>query len=511
MIKKTVLDYRYLVVLLFLLCGCLSAPLSATTLTLTAKKGATPFLTFKALWEEQGNNVENFTLLTPVSETSIEAITPMLKKALKVKEEVDFGDTLTVGNILTTLQKARYGAKANEKNDFLGIQYSTSSADFDNYLQQYPNSKYANEANDRKACFEEWEKWLTAVRTDNRSDYEAFVECCSNHEPCTADGCEDISLSNHQRAKAVAAWYALSDRSDGSNYAIYNDYATFLEEYGALGVFTKAANDSLALNKDKFDWQVATTSHTLTAYQTYLAEHANGRYAWFAEDFVEQMTLWESATASQQYADYCAYYHLFPDGLYAAEAVEKVKAFETGDWTATKKKNTLAAYEKFVAQYPNGYYANEAQNKITEIRLAPYLKEAPSFNSISHVGFYSHPGFSLICLGNIDKNNKMTISLKGPTGFSKTLAPGKYEWVKVRNGSYKILVQASKTENWWGNATFENKMYAGAWSTYTNTLFGVQKVTNKDEETLQKMREDISAKAAEEEINTKKYILGIED
>ena len=164
-----------------------------------------------------------------------------------------------------------------------------------------------------------------------------------------------------------------------------------------------------------------------------------------------------------------------------------------------------------MAQYPNGYYANEAQNKITEIRLAPYLKEAPSFNSISHVGFYSHPGFSLICLGNIDKNNKMTISLKGPTGFSKTLAPGKYEWVRVRNGSYKILVQASKTENWWGNATFENKMYAGAWSTYTNTLFGVQKVTNKDEEALQKMREDISAKAAEEEINTKKYILGIED
>ena len=39
----------------------------------------------------------------------------------------------------------------------------------------------------------------------------------------------------------------------------------------------------------------------------------------------------------------------------------------------------------------------------------------------------------------------------------------------------------------------------------------LQKVTNKDEEALQKMREDISTKAAEEEINTKKYILGIED
>ena len=127
MIKKTVLDYRYLVVLFLLLCGCLSAPLSATTLTLTAKKGGTPFLAFKALWEEQGNNVENFTLLTPVSETSIEAITPLLKKALKVKEEVDFGDTLTVGNILTTLQKALFifqhqsvTAEEDEKHHTIG-------------------------------------------------------------------------------------------------------------------------------------------------------------------------------------------------------------------------------------------------------------------------------------------------------------------------------------------------------------------------------------------------------
>ncbi|MBO4658841.1 MAG: hypothetical protein J5637_04405 [Prevotella sp.] len=511
MMKKTLLDYRCLAVMILFLCGCLPSSVRAASHALTAKKGNTPFSIFKNLWEEQGNTIDEFNLLTPISKPSLEEITPLLKKALKVKEDVSLSDTLCVGRILTTMLQARYGVKPNEKNDFLAIQYSTSTADFDNYLRLYPTSKFAAEAEARKVCFEENEKWLVAQEGGKREDYEAFAEYCAGQDPCAYDGCENISATNHRRAEAVTAWYTLCDRSNGSDFAIYNDFADYLEAYGSTGVFTKAANDSIDLNKDKFDWHVATTSHTLPAYQTYLADHPDGRYTWFAEDNVAQMTLWDNAVASDQYSDYCAYYHQFPDGLYATEAIEKVKTFETADWTATKKKNTLAAYEKFVAQYPNGYYASEAQNKITEIRLAPYLKEAPSFNSISHVGFYSHPGYSLICLGNIDKNNRMTISLKGPTGFSKTLAPGKYEWVRVRNGNYKILVQASKTENWWGNASFENKMYAGAWSTYTNTLFGVQKVTNKDEDALLKMREDIAVKAAEEEINTRKYILGIEN
>ena len=201
---------------------------------------------------------------------------------------------------------------------------------------------------------------------------------------------------------------------------------------------------------------------------------------------------------------------VYPDGIHAFEAIEKLQDNEASDWNAAKKKHTLAAYERFVANHPNGYYTNEAQNKITEIRLAPYLKEAPSFNSISLVGYCSRPGYSMICLSNIDKNNRITISLKGPTGYSKTLAPGKHEWIRVKNGNYKILVQASKTENWWGNAQFENRMYAGAWSTYTNALFGIQKVTNKDEEALSRIKEEISQKAAEEDANTRKYILGLQ-
>ena len=308
----------------------------------------------------------------------------------------------------------------------------------------------------------------------------------------------------------MRTWYALTDRSYGTDPSIYTDYSNYLDKYGECAVFTDAARDSLALNKDKFDWRAAKAGNDITSFKKYVEEHADGRFVWFAEDNIAQIELWQRCTETDNYVDYCTYYNLYPDGPHAFEVIEKLQDHEASDWKAAKKKHTLASYERFVAKHPNGYYTSEAQNKITEIRLAPYLKESPSFNSISLVGYCSRPGYSMLCLSNIDKNNRITISLKGPTGFSKALAPGKHEWIRVKNGNYKILVQASKTENWWGNAQFENRMYAGAWSTYTNALFGIQKVTNKDEEALSRIKEEIQQKAAEEDANTRKYILGLQ-
>ncbi len=474
------------------------------------KAAATPFTLLRSLWEEQGNTPDEFSLLTPIAEETMETMGAHLKKALKVKEEVSFDDQSCSSDILTTLLKAKYGSKQNEKNDFLSIQYSTSSTDFAQYMERYPNSKYASEALARQHCFEENEAWTEALASGNRTAYEAFALCCESHSTCDYDGCDVISQANHKRAEAVRTWYALTDRSYGTDPSIYADYSNYLDKYAECAVFADAARDSLSLNKDKFDWKTAKAGNDITSFKKYVEEHADGRFVWFAEDNIAQMELWQRCVETDNYMDYCTYYSLYPDGIHAFEAIEKLQDNEASDWNAAKKKHTLAAYERFVANHPNGYYTNEAQNKITEIRLAPYLKEAPSFNSISLVGYCSRPGYSMICLSNIDKNNRITISLKGPTGYSKTLAPGKHEWIRVKNGNYKILVQASKTENWWGNAQFENRMYAGAWSTYTNALFGIQKVTNKDEEALSRIKEEISQKAAEEDANTRKYILGLQ-
>lgn len=470
----------------------------------------TPYRVFSTLWQEHTKDSCELTLLTNVPKGTLKTISPYLEKKLKVKGDVTYDSVTCVGGVLTKLLKIKYGKKSNEKNNFLAIQYSTVSSDFDDYLKKYPGSKFADEARTRLGCFKENELLAKAQTEKSREAYEAFASYCREHVPCSLEGCASLCEKNHALAQTIAEWYAITDISRGDNPEVYSKYAGYIERYGSISPFTEEASDSLKLNKDRYDWNVANEEDTSEAYRRYISNHEeDGKHLWQARKMAEELESWEKAVASREYNDYCEYYSEYPDGRFSDKAVEAIKEHEQTAWDDTQKKNTLKAYEDFRTQYPSGYYASEAQNKITELRLAPYKNDPPSFNDITNVGYYSHPGYSLLCLGNVDKSKTITISLTGPTGYSKQMKPGSYEWIRVKNGKYKILVQASNVENWWGNAVFENRMYADAWSTYT-TFNGVRIPfdNNKDEGAMDRMVNEIKKKAEEEELNTLLYILG---
>lgn len=437
------------------------------TFSLSAmSKSVSPYKLFYDLWQQNACGSDELSLITPVTEETANIIVPTLKKELKVKNDVQFEYPSNVGTILTTLLKEKYGKKSNVKNDFLSIQYSTNCDDFYNYLKKYPNSKYAAEAIARAECFRCYEMMLTAIKEKTRKSYEAFVTYNTEHLQCNYEGCAVVSQNNNVIASEITEWYAIADRSTGSNPTIYRDYESYFEKYGDKGMFAKEASDSIRINKDRFDWNIASSENTIAAYEKYIKAHLYGLYYWKANLIMSEMKLWEKAETSGKYEDYCTYYSEFTEGMYAEKAVEKIKQFETDAWNKAKSKNTLAAYEEFLKIFPSGYYASEAGNKVAELRLALYKDQASSFNDITKYGFYSKPGYSLICIGNVDKDKNITISLTGPTGFSKTISPGHYEWVKVKNGNYKVLVQASNANNWWGTAHFENGVYAEAWYSY---------------------------------------------
>lgn len=470
------------------------------------KGGGTPYSVLYSMWLEHVKDSTEFTLLTVIPGETLSEISPLLKKALKVKGDITCDSTASVGGTLTKLLKEKYAKKSNEKNDFYAIQYSTSSSDFENYLEKWPNSKFLEEAKARLNCFKVNELWLIAKEANTRKAYEKFAEYSKESPICEYEGCQKISESNFNVGTAIGEWYSLIDRSLEQDNSIYKDYSIYIGKYGEYSPFAKEAMDSLRVNKDRYDWDIAVKEDTPEAYKEYIDNHNNGKFIWKAKALVKELDLWNKAVTSNMYNDYCKYYSEYPDGKYATNAVEKIKQQEESVWEISRKKNTLKAYEDFVNEYPNGYYASEAQNLITKLRLAPYLKNPPSFNSIQSVGYYSHPGYSLVCLGNVDKSTTIVVSLNGPTGFSKSIKPGSREWVRVKNGSYRILVQASNVQNWWGNASFENRMYADGWATSTS-FNGITIGSNRDEAAVDRLLKEIKAKAAEEEINTLRYIL----
>lgn len=499
-----IINYKHL--------GTLLCLLFFTSLSIYAK-GDTPYSVFSNLWQKQVADSSKFTLLTEVPLKTLTELSPLLEKKFKVKNHVDYGYPITVSGILTTLLKEKYGKKSNEKNDFFAIQYSTNSSDFENYLNKYPKSKYAEEATARLECFKENEMLHKALNYGTRNDYEEFVNYSNSHPRCNYEGCDVISKNNYETALAIKDWLVLTDRSKGNNPEIFRDYSKYLEQYGSHSVFSSAALDSMNVNKDRYDWQLAKNDDSLAGYREYVSNHSDGKYKWTAKRLIQEYEMWEKAQVSGKYEDYCSYYSEYPDGKYVEEAINKLKLEEDQLWNKINKKGNrsaeLSALESFVAKYPSGYYANEAQNRITELRLAPYLEDSPSFSSITEAGYYSHPGYSLIGLANLDNGVTITVSLTGPTGYSGKLKPGELKWVKVKNGSYKILVQASNTNNWWGTAKVKDRVYTEGWFT-SNTFNGFKIGTNEDPQATKNYIEKVKAKVQEEEINTLMYIYGIE-
>lgn len=465
-------------------------------------KSVSPFEAFHILWQQNVSSNEEFSLITDVPAEIVEKVLPQLKKELKVKNDVCFTYPSNVGNILTTLLKDRYGNKSNAKNDFLAIQYSTNRADFDDYLKKYPDSKYKDEALARAACFKGYEMLSEIQNVKTRKSYEAFVTYCAEHPSCNYEGCATICDKTNAIANEIAEWYDIVDSSADKGSSIYRDYESYIQTYGEEGLFANAATDSLYINRDRFDWNNAFSENTIAAYENYMNLHHDGLYYRRASLLVDEMNLWENAEASGKYEDYCAYYSEYTDGMYAEKAIERIRQFETDAWNKAKHKNTLASYEEFLKQFPNGYYASEAGNKVTELRLAPYLKEKPSFSDMLLCGDYSKPGYSLIFLGNLDTNKTITISLTGYNGFSKTFRPGQYEWVKVKNGVYKVLVQATLTRSWWGTAHFETGVYAGIWYT-SSFIFGPI-----PQDYVKKFGDVINKKVSDERVKTQQYIYG---
>jgi len=248
-------------------------------------------------------------------------------------------------------------------------------------------------------------------------------------------------------------------------------YSNYLEQYGSDSFFGDLANDSLNRCFDRNAWQHTLEQGTMEAYETYVRDFPEGQYTRYAQNKIDDWKAWQTACEKNSYVGYCDYFNDFPEGDSVNSAIAKMKQKEQVWWDNAQKKNTLAAYDDFIDRFPRGYYSSEAKNKAGEMRLESVKDENETIDGLSEFGKYSQFGYSLIGLVNLDKKITMTISLIGKTGQKVVLEHGKSQWVKVKNGKYKILVQASGHENWWGNVEFENMIYADGWYSTPNFLF----------------------------------------
>ncbi len=458
-------------------------------------KGDTPFGIFSKVWKNVHKDDTPVTLLTRVPKDKLKLMAQQLKKDFNVKKDVIFDQPYYyVGEVITAYTQQLYGGKADPENAFRAIQYSPFVDVMNSYIEKYPESPHCAEIIARRACFAENDLWEEAHEKKTREAYEAFASACSN-TPCKYEGCEAISAANHKNAEAVREWYALVDSSEKKGPSVYKDFANYIKKYGEDSEFAEEARIQYVLYKDRYDWSVALKQNTNKAIQGYLQNHPDGQYVEFARNMLEEVELWDKAKATHSYDDYCAYYDRYPDGEHAAEAIKLLKQYEEETWKATKASKKLDAYENFIKEHPKGYYANEARNIIAKTKMEQNKNVKPSFTEFKRAGDYSHPGYSLIYFGNADnKQRVLTFSMTGPTGYSESIRADDLKWVRVKNGTYEVLIQGTKDEIIRGSVTVENGIY------YKVLWTG----NNQNKETTDKMLNVIVDKVEEE----KMYIEG---
>jgi len=153
---------------------------------------------------------------------------------------------------------------------------------------------------------------------------------------------------------------------------------------GALALLLSLA--LVACSSVESDWQTASATGTVAAYQDFLKQHPNGAHADEARDKIKSLRdeqAWTLAQNTNTGDSYRQYLHDEPNGAHTQEARDKMTGLESAaDLETAQAANTEAAYQDFLKKYPQGPEADEARAALAKLN-GEYRVELGAYRSKS--------------------------------------------------------------------------------------------------------------------------------
>ena len=139
----------------------------------------------------------------------------------------------------------------------------------------------------------------------------------------------------------------------------------------------------VACSSAQSDWQRASASNTVAAYQTFLDNHPNTPQSVEARNRIralEDQQAWAQAQQANTVQAYQDYMQRIPPGSHVAEAKVRIGASErSAAWIAASSADTTEALQAFLQKYPTGPEADQAKAKLAQ--LTGYRVELASLHS----------------------------------------------------------------------------------------------------------------------------------
>jgi SPOR domain len=146
--------------------------------------------------------------------------------------------------------------------------------------------------------------------------------------------------------------------------------------------FVVAAALIVACSSAESDWNQASQTNTVAAYQDFLSKHADDQHAAQAKQQIATLQdnqAWATAQQANSAAGYQEYLSSMPNGAHAQEAHDKLTALQATDaWNSTKNNPTEASLNSFLQMYPNAAEAQDARQMLGTLDYRAQLGTFPS-------------------------------------------------------------------------------------------------------------------------------------
>jgi len=169
----------------------------------------------------------------------------------------------------------------------------------------------------------------------------------------------------------------------------------------------------ISCSGEKKDWKNAESENSITAYEDYLKQYPQGKFADEARSRIETIHFEKAETANtiEAYADFLKRY---AEGDFADKARSKIEAIY---FDQAKAANSIEAYEDFLKRYPEGEVADQARKMLEEIYPSFSREKVLRIESVSSVVGTGEVSFTK---GSKPNTLKITINVTAPVVNGKT-------------------------------------------------------------------------------------------
>jgi outer membrane protein assembly factor BamD (BamD/ComL family) len=126
-----------------------------------------------------------------------------------------------------------------------------------------------------------------------------------------------------------------------------------------------------ACSSAKEDWNKASATNTVAAYQEYLSKHPTGEHSGDVSDRIHSLrddAAWSEAKQANTLDAYRDYLQKQPTGTHLTDAQDAITALQrASDWKTASTTGTASAVEDFLKKYPTGAEADEARAKLSAL------------------------------------------------------------------------------------------------------------------------------------------------